>query len=56
MENNKILLLAQLTNSLIENFEIFQKAYAEQNKENFDRSKRAILEIQSRINFTLTNE
>lgn len=55
MENNNVLLLSQLTNSLNENFEIFQKAYLEQNKENFDRSKKAILEIQGKINFILTH-
>jgi hypothetical protein len=53
MEDNQILLLSQLLNSIIENFNSFQKSYAEQNKELFDSSKKAILEVQSKINYLL---
>ncbi len=53
MENNKILLLLQLMNSLNGNFENFEKGYLNQDKENFDNSKKAILEIQKRINLVL---
>jgi hypothetical protein len=53
MENNKVLLLLQLINSLNGNFEVLEKSYNNQNKEDFDNSKKAILEIQKRINFIL---
>lgn len=56
MEDNKVLLLFQLMNSLNGNFEIFEKSYTKQDKENFDNSKKAILEIQKRIAFILNKE
>ena len=53
MESNKILLLSQLMNGLIEGFNSFQKSYSEKDKETFEKSKKIILEAQSKINFIL---
>lgn len=54
MENNNVMLLMQLMNALSENFKTFEKSYTEQNKESFDNSKKALLELQGKINFILT--
>ena len=56
MENNNVLLVSQLVGSLMANFEIFEKAYTEKNKENFDERKKAMLEVQAKINFILNNQ
>jgi hypothetical protein len=53
MEDNKILLLSQLMNGLIEGFNSFEKSYSEKNKETFESSKKAMLEAQKKINFVL---
>lgn len=53
METNKILLLLQLMNGLIEGFNSFQKSYTERDKEKFETSKKAMLENQAKINFIL---
>ena len=50
MEINKVMLLSQLVSRLKENFEVFEKAYNENDKENFDSSKKLILELQKKIN------
>lgn len=50
MEINQVMLLLQISNQLKENFEIFEKAYNEQDKEKFDSSKKLILELQKKIN------
>ena len=49
MEEGKLLLLVQLVNSLESNFVNFQKSYDKSDKEAFDFSKSAILEIQKKI-------
>ena len=56
MEDNKILLLSQLMNGLIEGFNNFEKSYSEQDKETFESSKKAILETQGKINFIMGDE
>jgi hypothetical protein len=56
MEDNKILLLSQLMNGLIEGFNNFEKSYSEQDKVTFESSKKAILETQGKINFILKEE
>lgn len=54
MENNNVLLLAQLLAILKSNFENLDKAYSDKDKENFDRAKKAILEIQKKISYIIT--
>jgi len=51
MDINQVMLLSQIVNQLKENFGIFEKAYNENDKENFDSSKKLILELQKKINF-----
>ena len=53
MESNKIMLLFQLINGLDEAFSIFEKSYNESNKEKFDSSKKAILDLSNKINYVL---
>lgn len=53
MDSGKITLLTQLITGLKDNFVIFEKAYQDSDKENFDRAKNIILELQSKIDFLL---
>jgi hypothetical protein len=53
MDSGKITLLTQLVSGLKDNFVIFEKSYKESDKENFDRSKKIILELQHKIDFLL---
>lgn len=53
MEGGKILLLSQLMASFDENFLSFKNAYDAKDKESFDKSKKALLEIQHRIDYLL---
>ena len=54
MEENKILLLVQLINNLAENYNHLEKAYDSSDKENFDNSKKIILELQNKIDLLLS--
>ena len=47
------MLLTQLAGALENNFKIFEKAYNDSDKELFDNSKSAILEVQKKINIIL---
>jgi hypothetical protein len=53
MEEEKLMLLMQLTKSLKDNFDVLKKAYDSSDKEDFDMSKKALLEMQKKINFLL---
>ena len=50
MEINQVMLLSQIVSRLKENFEIFEKAYNENDKESFESSKNLILDLQKKIN------
>jgi len=54
MDENKVLLLVQLVNKLDENYSNLEKAYNNSNKINFENSKKAVFELQNKINFILT--
>lgn len=56
MEDNKVLLLSQLLSLLQSNFENFEKSYLNKDKENFDKSKKALLEVQKKLNYVLKND
>jgi len=53
MEEGKIMLMFQLVNNLEENFYNFNNAYNQQDKEKFDKFKKAVLEAQRRIDYLL---
>lgn len=53
MDSGKITLLSQLATALKDNFFTFQKAYLYSNKEDFDFSKKVILELQHKIEYLL---
>ena len=53
MENSKIMLLFQLVSSLEDNVNSFSKSFNSQDKEKFDLSKKALLEIQKKIAYIL---
>ena len=53
MENNKVMLLFQLISSLEDNFNSIQKAYTSNDKEVFDKSKKAILDISNKIGIVI---
>ena len=55
INENRIMLLSQLINGLSDNFQKFEKAYENSNKEDFDSSKAAILELQKKIEYILKN-
>ena len=50
MDERKLMLLAQLVNSLESNFNSLEDSYNLQDKEKFDLSSSAILELQKKIN------
>jgi hypothetical protein len=50
MDEGRLMLLAQLVNSLETNFNSLDVAYRDSDKEKFDLSSSAILEIQQKIN------
>lgn len=56
MEEGKIMLLMQLINALDSNFSVFNKNYNDPNKENFEKSKSGIIEIQKKIRTMLTSK
>jgi hypothetical protein len=53
MNAKNLSLLTQLVSRLGENVNLFEKAYSEQEKEQFDSAKLNILDIQNKINFIL---
>jgi len=53
MESGKVMILLQLVNLLGDNFQGFEKAYSESNKENFEKNLAAIKDIQKKINVLL---
>ena len=53
MESDKLILLAQLIESLNNNVKELEKAFKNNDKEDYDISKKAILDFQSKINFLL---
>jgi hypothetical protein len=56
IRSDKVILLAQLTNSIEESGNELEKAYVKNDKRKFDLAKSAILEVQSKINFLLNQE
>jgi len=54
MDENKVLLLLQLVNNLDNIYLDLEKAYNSSDKPRFDKSKKAVLELQSKLNFLLT--
>jgi hypothetical protein len=56
MEGGKIIILAQLINTLRENYAVLKSSYNESNKEKFEQVKKIILELQSKIEFLLKEE
>jgi hypothetical protein len=55
MNQNRIMLLSQLVNSLGENYHKFELAYNDSNKEEFDSSSAIIIELQKKIAYLLKN-
>jgi len=55
IDQNKIILLAQLVESMQEAEKGFEEAYEKQDKKKFESSKVAILDLQGKIN-TLVKE
>jgi hypothetical protein len=53
MEEGKLMLLTQLVNTIESNFNALEKAYDNSDKEKFDLSSSAILELSSKINSVL---
>lgn len=53
MESDKILLLAQLVDSLDEGVKELEGAYKKQDKRRFDEAKEAVLDYQKKIAFLL---
>jgi hypothetical protein len=49
MDETKLALLVQLIENLRENYASLERAYNSADKEAFDKSKKALLEIQSKI-------
>jgi hypothetical protein len=56
MNEGKLVLLTHLINALDRAFGDFEKAYDGSDKENFDNSKKAVLDVQKKINFLLENK
>jgi hypothetical protein len=54
MDEGKIMLLMQLIKALEDNFIIFEKAYGDSDKEDFENSKKALLDLQIKIKKTLS--
>lgn len=53
MDESEVMLLYQLAGNLKENLDLFTKSFESSDKESFEKSKKALLEIQSKINFIL---
>jgi len=51
--DDKIILLAQLVDSLEQSFKILVQAYEKQDKKRFDQAKAGISDFQSKISFLL---
>lgn len=56
IDQNKILLLSQIVDSLNELSEKFEFAYEKQDKKQFDKSKQAILDFQNKLNAILNEK
>lgn len=56
MEEGKLMLLTQLVNSIESNFNSLEKAYNDSDKEKFDLSGSAVLELSNKINSVLKNK
>jgi hypothetical protein len=55
MEETRLMLLMQLIENLRDNFQVFESSYESSDKEKFDSSKKAMIEIQSKIKFLIEN-
>jgi len=53
MEQDDLLLLAQLIDSMDQASRELEKAYNENNKQDYEKAKKSILEFQNKINFLL---
>lgn len=53
MEESNLSLLLQLVRNIESKSEVLEKAYNVSNKEDFDRAKKEIMEISSKINIVL---
>lgn len=56
MSGNKILLAAQLINSMNEQVLVLEKDYQNSEKEKFENHKSAILDLQKKINLLLSEK
>ena len=53
MQENKVMLLAQLVEGLREAHSQLEESYLKNNKKSFDSSKKALLDFQNKISYLL---
>lgn len=56
MEGGQLTLLVQLITTLKDNYTRLETAFKSSDKENFDKYKKVILEVQAKINYLLNQQ